>query len=102
MDTAAAISRDTTRTLLNRAIEALVSDAALSQRVSEGKLHIGELERYSSEIEDELVELTHIVADLEDALVVSPDAHLSPARELALAERLIALYIHGCAGAVIF
>lgn len=101
MDTSATVD-ETARTLLNRAITALLSDGSLPQRLSEAKDHIREMEPYSSEISDELVELKGIVYDLEDALLDSLDAHLSPARELALAERLLALYIQGSAGAVIF
>jgi hypothetical protein len=101
MDTAATI-HETARILLNRSIEALLSDGSLQQRLSEAKDHIREMERYSNEIPDEVVELKSIVDDLEDALLESPDAYLSPGRELVLAERLLALYNQGSAGAVIF
>jgi hypothetical protein len=102
MDSAVEIAHEAPRGLLNQAIEALLSDGSLLQRLSVAQDHIGEMERYSSEIPDEIVELKSIVDDLEDLLLDSPDAPLSPARELALAERLLTLYVQGSAGALIF
>lgn len=102
MASAIEIAHEAPRDLLNRAIEALLSDDSLPQRLSEAKDHIRKMERHSREIADEIVELKSIVDDLEELLLGAPGAPLSPGHELALAERLLTLYVQGSAGAVIF
>ena len=87
---------DTVRVLLNRTIEALLSDATIQQRRSAANACISRLERYKNEVPDALNQLKCIMDDL--ALL----DHLSPDRELELTERLLTLYVNASDGALIF
>ena len=104
MDTAAAIDDKTATGLLNRAIEALLSDGSLQQRLCNADGYIRQLERYATEVPGELAELKRIVSSLQadDTPIDGSDIHLVQKRELELAEQLLELYVCGSGGALIF
>ena len=98
MDTADPIVNDSVRVLLNRTIEALLSDSSIEQRLRQAKVSITKLERFANEVTEELNELKFVV----DSLESSSEDPRSPDRELELTERLLTLYVNASEGALIF
>jgi|SRR6202035_926667 hypothetical protein len=98
MDTADPIVNDSVRVLLNRTIEALLSDSSIEQRLRQAKVSITKLERFANEVTEELNELKFVV----DSLESSSEDPLSLDRELELTERLLTLYVNASEGALIF
>ena len=88
---------DTARMLLNRTIEALLSEDSVEQRLSEVETCLSILENYRNQIPGELNELKGV-----SDILASSEEHLSPERELGLTERLLTLYISVSDGALIF
>jgi hypothetical protein len=104
MDSAATIDDKTATGLLNRALEALLSDGSLQHRLCDADAYIRQLERYGSEAPGELTELKRIVSTLQagDMPMDGSDTYLVQNRELELAEQLLELYVCGNGGALIF
>ena len=102
MDAAEAISVDSARGLLNRAIEALLSDHSIQQRVADANRYIRKLQQYPHKIPADFDVLKRIVDDLDPLAGDCPDAHLASAQELALTERLLTLYVQVSDGALVF
>jgi len=88
---------DTARMLLNRTIEALLSEDSVEQRLSEVKTCLSRLESYRTQIPDELNELEEV-----SDIIASSEGHFSPELGLELTERLLTLYISVSDGALIF
>jgi hypothetical protein len=88
---------DTARMLLNRTIEALLSEDSIEQRLSEVETCLSRLESYRTQIPGELNELEEV-----SDIIASSEGHLSPEPELELMERLLTLYISVSDGALIF
>jgi uncharacterized protein with ParB-like and HNH nuclease domain len=91
------MTTDTARMLLNRTIEALLSEGSIEQRLSEGETCLSRLEIYRTQIPGELDELKIVLN-----ILASSEEHLSPEHELELTERLLTLYISVSDGALIF
>ena len=97
MDSVEEMASEKARILLNRAIEAFLSEGSIQQRLSEANAYIRRLEDLKDEVGDELDELKS-VADF----LASSQGHLSSERQLELTERLLALYVNASDGALIF
>jgi hypothetical protein len=91
------LTAGTARMLLNRTIEALLSEGSVEQRLSEAQACLSRLAIYRDEIPDELRELQG-VADI----LASSKEHICPERESELTERLLTLYVSVSDGALIF
>ena len=98
MDAIETIGHETTRTLVNQALEAILSDAPIQQRLAEANGYIRSLDKYSGMAAAELRELKSLADDL--ALFESQG--WSEAHEFHLTERTLALYGDMAAGALIF
>ena len=106
MDTVEAIGKHTARTLLNRTMEALLSDSPIQQRLSEANASIKRLAQYKNEIPTQWNELKCIVNEfsllVDIEITGSAKDDLSSAHELELSERLLTLYINLSGGSLIF
>jgi hypothetical protein len=91
------LTAETARMLLNRTIEALLSEGSVEQRLSQAQACLRGLAIYRDEIPAELRELQG-VADI----LASSKEHICPERELELTERLLTLYVSVSDGALIF
>lgn len=98
MDAIEKIGNATTRILMNRALEALLSNAPIQQRLAEANSYVRRLEKYSGMEAAELRELKALADDL--ARFESQD--WNEAHEFQLTERALALYGDMAAGALIF
>ena len=97
MGTVEELTADTAKMMLNRTIEALLSEDSVEQRLSQAQACLSRLEIYKEEIPDELHELQH-VADI----LASSKEHICPEHELEVTERLLTLYVNVSDGALIF
>src|SRR5205814_8084808 len=104
MDTVEAIGDETVRTLVNRIMEALLSDSPIQQRLFEANASIKRLEQYRNEIPAEWDELKCIVNQfsllVDNGMTGSAKNDLSSEQELELTERLLTLYINLSGGAL--
>ena len=98
MDAIDTIENETTRTLVNRALEAFLSDAPIQQRLAEAHGYIRSLETYGGAAANDLQELK----SLADDLALSEGQDWSEAHEFELTERVLALYVEMAGGALIF
>ena len=85
------------KVLLNRAIEACLSQAPIKHQLDEVSACVQRLKDYRDEIPEEINQLQKIANILESA-----EEHLSPEGELELSERLLTIYISVSDGALIF
>jgi hypothetical protein len=97
MGTVEGLTADTARMLLNRTIEALLSEGSVEQRLSQTQACLSRLAVYRDEIPAELNELQGI-ADI----LASSKENICPEREQELTERLLTLYVSVSDGALIF
>jgi flagellin-specific chaperone FliS len=91
------MASENAKVLLNRAIEACLSEDSITHQLNEVSACVQQLEDYRNEIPDEMGELQKITN-----ILASAQEHLSPERELELSERLLTLYISVCDGALVF
>jgi hypothetical protein len=97
MDRVGEMANEQARILLNRTIEAFLSEGSTRQRLAEANAYIRRLESYRDEIPDELHELNRVAN-----ILASSTEYLSPERELELTDRLLTLYVRVSDGALIF
>jgi hypothetical protein len=97
MDRVGEMANETAKILLHRAIDALLSEGSLQQRLSATNAYIRKLALYKDKVADELNELKCAAQ-----IFTSSGNHLSPEQELELTERLLTLYIDVSDGALIF
>jgi hypothetical protein len=92
------IGNQTTRTLMNRALEVFLSDGPIEQRLAHANAYIRRLEAYSASASSELRELK----SLADDLALSEGQGWSEAHEIELTERVLALYVEMAGGTLVF
>ena len=85
------------KVLLNRAIEACLSQGSIKHQLDEVSACVQQLKDYRDEIPDEINQLQKIAN-----ILASAEEHLSPEGELELSERLLTIYISVSDGALIF
>ena len=85
------------KVLLNRAIEACLSQGSIQRQLDEVSACVQRLKDYRDEIPDEIGELQKIAN-----ILASAEEQLSPEGELELSERLLTIYISASDGALIF
>ena len=83
--------------LLNQTIEACLLDCPIEQRLRYVSICISKLEDYRDEVPEEFEELENIAS-----ILAYERENLSAERDSELTERLLALYISACDGALIF
>ena len=92
----------TPKALFNEAIEALLAEDTIQQRVSQARRCLEKLGRFDSESDTELVEeLRGIVDDIETKIKGARDV-LSSEDEQELSERLFSLYLDLSEGALVW
>jgi hypothetical protein len=98
MDAITTIGNETTRTVVNRALEAFLSDAPIQQRLAEANGYLRSLEKHSGTAISELRELK----SLADDLALWEGQGWNEGHEFELTERVLALYADMAGGALIF
>jgi hypothetical protein len=91
-------ANETTRTVVNRALEAFLSDAPIQQRLAEANGYVRSLEKHSGTAISELRELK----SLADDLALWEGQGWNEEHEFELTERVLALYADMAGGALIF
>ena len=93
---------DTTpKALFNEAIEALLAEDTIQQRVSQARGCLGKLERVNGEADPELIEELRCVIDDVETKIKGTRGVLSCEDERELSERLFSLYLDMSDGVLI-
>lgn len=100
--------QDSARSLLNGAIEALLDEDSIANRICYANRFIGDLEAYRDEVPtgclEKLKEIIDQLINLKEFGEKNQlsDHHLVAEQELAITDELLSLYIVSSGGALIF